>query len=113
MDYPKHKCIECKNDFYCYDNFLGCLCYKHKKWFKSTLFNNKIHNEITYCCSDQCNANYINELKIYKSFDTKYDIDRSDELIFQAINTTVELFKFFSVIIYFLIIFTLLILHLQ
>ena len=101
MNYPKHKCIECKDDFYCYDNFLGCMCFKHKKWFKSSLFNDKKHNEIIYCCSEQCNVNYINELKIYKSFDTKYDIDRSDELIFQVINTTVGFLKLFGIIIYF------------
>jgi hypothetical protein len=105
MNHLKHKCIDCKNEFYCYDNMdgyvVGCMCYKHRKWFNSSLFNNKIHNEIIYCCSEQCNVNCINELNVYKYFNTIYDIDRTDELIFKVFNTAMELFKFFGIIIYF------------
>ena len=100
MDYIKHKCIECKNNFYCYDTPIrsGCLCFKQLMRFKTSIFSDSEHHEFIYCCSEQCNDICIKEIQ--KPINKHY-IKRIKDNYEKSFNMFIEFIKFMGVLIYF------------
>ena len=103
--YLEHKCIECKNKFYCYDmvpkniyNHLNCLCYKQLMLFKTSVFSDFENREFVFCCSEQCYRDCIKESQ--KPIN-KYYIKRIKDNYKNFFKTSIEFMIFVCVIIYF------------
>ena len=97
MDYMNHKCIECKNKFYCYDKDIGWICFKQMMIFKTDIFSDSKHCEFVYCCSEQCHTICVKENK--KNIN-KYYINRIKDNYENFFKTSIEFLKFICVMIY-------------
>lgn len=103
MELISHKCIECKNKFYCYDRldtvtYIGCLCFKHKMKMKTSIFSGSEQCETIYCCSEECNIACTKELMKHNN---KYYIQRIKDNYKNIFDMFVDFLLFVGIMIYF------------